>query len=292
MATSYHESILAEIMLSHSVHDICLIGPRGCGKSALVQRLAKVLGYDTEPIMMYQDMTARDLLQQRTTLPNGDTVWRFSPLVQAALEGKMAILDGIHRMHAGTLAVLHRLIHERELQLYDGTRLLGGQRYEEAKKLQTDQEMEAKKILKIQDNFRIVALAEPPSSSGKGQWLNTEVLSMFMFHEMRPLSSLEELHVVQSLTGQDKIPPALSSIMHLTEKLRQSEDVSLSTIANSLSTRQLVRIARRLKRFPSEDIHELVHKACLARFLPALPREALETMLKDMSIEKSEDATR
>ena len=36
---------------------------------------------------MNQDMSARDLLQQRYTLPNGDTAWRHSPLVQAALDG-------------------------------------------------------------------------------------------------------------------------------------------------------------------------------------------------------------
>lgn len=53
-------------------------------------------------------MTARDLLQQRYTLPNGDTAWRPSPLVTAALEGRLVILDGIHRINPGTLAVLQR----------------------------------------------------------------------------------------------------------------------------------------------------------------------------------------
>lgn len=53
-------------------------------------------------------MTARDLLQQRYTLPNGDTAWRPSPLVTAALEGKLVLLDGIHRINPGTLAVLQR----------------------------------------------------------------------------------------------------------------------------------------------------------------------------------------
>ena len=81
--TSYHESLLAELLLSHAVHDFCIIGPRGCGKSVIIQKISEILGYDLEPIMLYQDMTARDLLQQRTTLPNGDTVWRFSPLVEA-----------------------------------------------------------------------------------------------------------------------------------------------------------------------------------------------------------------
>jgi len=103
VSTGYHDLLLSEVMLSHSVRDFCLVGPRGCGKSILVQRLADLLGYDLEPIMLYQDMTARDLLQQRTTLDTGDTVWRHSPLVTAALEGRMAVLDGIHRIHRGTL---------------------------------------------------------------------------------------------------------------------------------------------------------------------------------------------
>lgn len=95
--TAYHDSLLAELLLSHSVHDFCIIGPRGCGKTILVEKLGQILGYEVEPIMLYQDMTARDLLQQRTTLSNGDTVWKYSPLVEAALSGKMAVLDGIHR---------------------------------------------------------------------------------------------------------------------------------------------------------------------------------------------------
>ena len=57
---------------------------------------------------IFQDMTSRDLLQQRMTLPSGDTTWRPSPLVTAALEGSLAVLDGVHRVNAGTFAVLHR----------------------------------------------------------------------------------------------------------------------------------------------------------------------------------------
>ena len=84
---------------SHTIQDFCVVGPKGCGKSIVVQQLADLLGYEVEPIMLYQDMTSRDLLQQRTTTANGDTVWRYSPLVTAALEGKMAVLDGVHRIH-------------------------------------------------------------------------------------------------------------------------------------------------------------------------------------------------
>ena len=118
-------------------------------------------------------MTARDLLQQRTTLPNGDTVWTNSALVTAALEGKMTVLDGVHRLHRGTMTVLHRLVHDRELQLYDGTRLVRHDRFEalraECGNASEDQMNSDKKIFKIKPNFRLVALAEPPSASAAGE---------------------------------------------------------------------------------------------------------------------------
>lgn len=195
-------------------------------------------------------------------------------------------------MHKGTLAVLHRLIHDRELQLYDGTRLLGKDHYEKAKEFcqcSTDQEMAARKIFKINDNFRVVALAEPPTLGGsaKGQWLTSEILSMFFFHEMRSLSKLEEHHVLQSLTGGEP-SDSMTTILQLTYALRKSENSALASTANSLSTRQLVRIAKRQRQFPNEDVYELIQKACLVRFLPPLARESLETMMKDMGVEKLE----
>lgn len=62
-------------------------------------------------------MTSRDLIQQRTTLPNGDTVWKHAPLVNAALEGKLAILNGLHRLHPSTVAVLQRYVYAYILNL-------------------------------------------------------------------------------------------------------------------------------------------------------------------------------
>lgn len=106
--TDGQNNLIHEMLQSCNVGDFCLVGPRGCGKSILVNKMAEMLGKETELIVMYQDMTSRDLIQQRTTLDNGDTIWRYSPLIQAALEGKIAILDGIHRIHPSTLSVLHR----------------------------------------------------------------------------------------------------------------------------------------------------------------------------------------
>lgn len=84
------------------------IGGKGSGKSILVFELARMLKQDLEPIVLYQDMTARDFVQQRTTKINGDTIWKDSPLVRAAKNGNIAVLDGIHRIHNSTISVLHR----------------------------------------------------------------------------------------------------------------------------------------------------------------------------------------
>ncbi|XP_069677328.1 von Willebrand factor A domain-containing protein 8 isoform X2 [Periplaneta americana] len=283
--TKYQEQLLAQLLQSHLVGDFCVIGPRGCGKSATVNRLAALLNYQIEPIVLYQDMTSRDLIQQRTTLPNGDTIWQNSPLVTAALEGKMAVLDGIHRIHPSTLAVIHRLVHDRELQLHDGRRLVRHDRFDEYKNRHnlSEEELSKSGVLRIHPAFRIVALAEPPAQGTMtGQWLSAEVLSLFLFHEMRPLALHEEVHIVKSLYGQ--VGESLASVMKLAHKLRASEDPTLQSLAGSLSTRQLLRIARRMATYPTDSAVAAIQQACLARFLPSLARQALDTILSDAGI--------
>ena len=109
----------------------------------------------------------------------------------------------------------------------------------------------------------------------KKQWLTPEVLSMFLFHTMRPLSQREEQTVV--LGGADKKNnDVINDVIRLAHVLRSSPDAQMTTIANSLSTRQLLRIARRSAKFPGqESSYEAVQKACLTRFLPSLPKDTL-----------------
>ena len=96
---------LASILLSASVGDVAILGGRGVGKQTIASEIARILGQKTEPVLLYQDMSARDLLQQRGTDAAGDTVWRYSPLVNAALEGRIAIVDGLDRLFPGTLVL-------------------------------------------------------------------------------------------------------------------------------------------------------------------------------------------
>jgi MoxR-like ATPase len=89
----YHSSQLVDMMLSHGGgHDFCLVGGQGCGKTELVKQFADKLDYNMHTVYLYKDMSSRELLQQRVTLPNGDTKWQNSPIIDGAINGDLVVL--------------------------------------------------------------------------------------------------------------------------------------------------------------------------------------------------------
>ncbi|XP_018330489.1 von Willebrand factor A domain-containing protein 8 [Agrilus planipennis] len=282
--TPYQQQILEKMLQSTKVTDLCVIGPKGCGKSILTSQLSNLVNKDTEDIVLYHDMTSRDLIQQRTTLENGDTVWRFSPLITAALEGKIAVLDGIHRIHSSTLSVLHRLVHDRELQLYDGKRLISSEKYDKIKENYglSDEQLHESGILKIHSGFQIIALGEPPTTQGVTNWLTPEVISLFLFQEVRPLLKQEETEIISKAFGP--ICNSMKQLIELAHILRSNSDNTLKSLSGHLSTRQLLRIASRLSKFPSNDTYDIIQNTFMSKFLPPLARQALEKTLQRLQI--------
>ena len=75
----------------------------------------------------------------------------------------------------------------------------------------------SRNILPINPSFRIIALAEPPVvGSSKQQWMSPEMLTMFLYHHMRPLSRREEFNVISSLVRIAHPVPALLCVLSLT----------------------------------------------------------------------------
>ncbi|XP_004527380.1 von Willebrand factor A domain-containing protein 8 [Ceratitis capitata] len=296
---AHQRNVLAAMIQSIAVGDICLIGQKGVGKMTLTNHLVHSLNQSVETMILYEDMTSRDLIQQRITSAEGDTVWRDSPLVRAAKYGSIAVLNGIHRLHKSTVTALQRLIQDRELQLCDGTILLHTDRYNALiQQGYTKLELTEKNILKIHDSFRIIALAEPPNPNQPAQnWLTSEMLSLFLFLEVRPLQQSEEYEIIRKLYGE--IDEDINKIINLSHNLRDSNDPTLSNLAGTLSTRQLLKIARRMSAFPSGDqqsnalnsVYDILQNTFLAKFMPALPRAALEDAIARAGIEKSNTRT-
>uniref|UniRef100_A0A3Q1FF48 von Willebrand factor A domain-containing protein 8 n=1 Tax=Acanthochromis polyacanthus TaxID=80966 RepID=A0A3Q1FF48_9TELE len=249
--TPSHSQLMAEMMQSHMAKDICLIGAKGCGKSVIAREFAEILGYSIEPVMLYQE--------------NGDTHW----------------LTYEHTLLSSFGCVLcPRLLHDRELDLYDGTRLMRWDRYQTLKEdLQfTDKQLQERSIFPIHPSFRVLALAEPPvvgastsnssSSGSKGQqWLGPELLTMFVYHTVTPLAKAEEMGLIQGLCPN--VPPEASEqLLRLTHSLRKMND---PTVRARLS------IPTRASLTPS------------TRFLPSLARASLEKNLANCSIEDKPD---
>ncbi|KAJ3061734.1 von Willebrand factor A domain-containing protein 8, partial [Podochytrium sp. JEL0797] len=284
--TEYHRSLLASLILAHSVSDFCIVGEKGVGKSALLRAAIKLLGYRTEYIPLYKDMSARDLLQRRSTNLKGDTIWESSALIKAAVEGSVAILDQIEVAAEGVIASIQSLICEREISLPDGTLLVSQIHYNRLKSVFSDSEMTRRRIIKVHPSFRIVALARPKSESGpKGNWLSPELLNLFVFVPMRTLSYDEEREVIVSICPgiQESL---LNQLLAFANKLRSQHDETLHSLAAALSTRQLIRCVRRLSLFPEDSLYEIILKAQLSQFLPSLTKEALVRLLRDSNIAK------
>ncbi|XP_058445081.1 von Willebrand factor A domain-containing protein 8 [Malaya genurostris] len=285
-STNYQQNLLAELIQSIAVADVCLIGPKGCGKSILASELCRLLDQQVETMVLYQDMTARDLIQKRTTKLNGDTVWQDSSLLLAALSGHVIALDGIHRLHHSTLAILHRLVHDREMQLYDGRRLMRHDRYDRLREQGfTVDDLTDRGILRIDPAFRIIAMAEPHQKTGTN-WITSETLNLFLFHEIRGLSQDEEFSVIDSLYGP--LDGTMHQILKVAQYLRGATDSTMTNLASNLSTRQLLRIARRQHeygdRLSGRSAHSILHNTFLTKFMPNLPRSVLETALRKCAV--------
>lgn len=73
-------------------------------------------------MLLYKDMTSRDLTLRRVTkdVKNSnslvqDTAWEYSPLINAAIHGHLAVLDHIDRLPPTTLSTLASLIQDRQV---------------------------------------------------------------------------------------------------------------------------------------------------------------------------------
>ncbi|KAG3117084.1 hypothetical protein PI125_g4104 [Phytophthora idaei] len=195
--TDTHSTLLAEMIQDHAVgSDLCVLGAKGSGKSALVRLFAHRMGYATELFSLFKDMTARDLLQRRSTDSHGNTQWGDSPLIHAARNGHLAVLDGVHRLGSDSLGVLQRLIQDREIDLADGSKLVSQATYDAivAETNTTGDQSTLSRVSPIHPSFRIISIAEADPATLKGgaaipgkestsAWLSSDSISMFSFHQ-------------------------------------------------------------------------------------------------------------
>lgn len=194
------------------------------------------------------------------------------------------------------------MVHDREVQLYDGKRLLSHDKYAELlDNGYTKEQLDTDGVFRIHPSFRIVALAEPPKGTpmerydfilqyvilflisvsvlcavdSGSNWLTPELLSLFLFHDIRILNKTEEMQIMNELVGllssifkifsvgfipdsliiflsqYGEVSTSMHRILNLAIALREAKDPILKSLSATLSTRQLLRIGHRGSVFAS-----------------------------------------
>lgn len=97
-------------------------------------------------------------------------------------------------------------------------------------------------------------------------------------------------------TQYQTVGPSLEKIINLAHLMRGSADPIVKNLSTTLSTRQLLRLAHRMSVYSPESqrntsnavlnsAYETVQRTFLAKFLPSLPRAALENAIRNVKIQ-------
>ncbi|KAL7746699.1 hypothetical protein RI367_007978 [Sorochytrium milnesiophthora] len=284
---------LHKMVQAHVIgRDIAVVGPRSSGKSELVRYFTRLFGYHFIPVYCYREMTARDLLQRRATNDLGETVWEDAPLVNAAVTGHCCVLEGIDVLPAGVLESLSRLMCDREMTLPDGSVLMHP---ELAKELMQRQQLTQEDLVKqgirvMHPSFRVVitaTLAPQPSSSAASTtlppWFSEELATMCQMVHLNEANVNEERAIIAAAA---QCPAeSLDNIVAFARDLRSEERTSgVMTKTATFSTRQLIRIAKRIAHHNDEDLYRDIHRMCLSSFMPSVARNTLDSLLARHSI--------
>jgi MoxR-like ATPase len=239
--TTEHFHVLQTMLQVHaSRQHMCLLGSTGCGKTAMVRAFGRLLGYEEMLTMhLYADMTNKDLFQQRTTDPEtGNTTWQDSPLLHAAIYGKLVVLDGMEKLPGGMLSSLQQLLVDQSAVLADGTILKPPTEYTLLKEQltrrnahtgevlwqPTDADMRERKIFPVHPAFRVVATARPPlvmsgGSSGSSASGSRGGRDFFVTHDLTTLFRI----VAMPDAGEDALGPVLRQVAKAEIRVLQSE---------------------------------------------------------------------
>jgi von Willebrand factor A domain-containing protein 8 len=253
----------------------------------IIRQFSSILGYKVEYIPMYKDMTLRDLFKRRTTDNEGNTVWQKSPLIDAIVHGRICILDGVDRLGSDILLSLQSLIHDRCLFLIDGSRYISHDRYNDLLNIKSQQELEKDEIYPIHSNFRLIATGLPPSvNESTSSWFSKEVLMLFHCHYIEPLPLENEIDLISQvapnvskklITTLLKLKNEYNNILETDEP--QEIQFSGGNHFKYISTRDLLRVLKRINNFPDESIYECLERTTMTQFLPTEYKKGFADLL-------------
>ena len=149
--------------------DVYLLGSHPAYLRQIAFRFSELCQREVEYVSISRDTTESDLKQRREicrdpgTPAAGPSVrYVDQPVVQAALHGRILVLEGLEKAERNLLPVINNLLENREMALEDGAFLMHPDRYDA---LVADglapAELSRRRLLRVSPDFMVVALGLP-----------------------------------------------------------------------------------------------------------------------------------
>ena len=183
--------------------DMFLIGPPGPMRREVAMMYAELTKKEVEYISLSRDTTETDM-KQRREIKSGTAFHVDQCAVRAATQGRILVLEGIEKAERNVLPVLNNLLENREMQLDDGRFLVSSARYDQLLREHTEQELDAWKLVRVSEDFRVVALGLPVPKY-QGNPLDPPLRSRFQARDINPLPfrvSLLKLYTMHCIAYQ------------------------------------------------------------------------------------------
>ncbi|KAI0265323.1 AAA domain-containing protein [Gloeopeniophorella convolvens] len=270
--------LLTSCLQAHALGwDVSLVPPAqpataSASTSLLVQVLGDVLGYAREAVHVYKELGGRELLMRRVVGDGGATSWEPSPLVLGAWTGRLVHFSGLDVLGA-TAGSIARLLQDREVELWEGKRIVAA----------LDEDETSPDLTVAHPSFRVISTAS--RAAPLRDWLSTEHANMFLPVPAQPMGRAEEAALLRR-TGC--APADVTALLQFAGAYRTRMAPADGALrVRRLGTRALLRIARRLARFPwDRDVRSMLERALLTEFLPATEKAGVEELLEGVGIKK------
>lgn len=237
-----HAAVLRDILDAHSVGERALLvmGYQGVGKNRVVDFLLHRLQCEREYLQLHRDTTAQSLLAS-PSVEDGRLVFEDSPLVRAAINGRILVLDEADKAPVEVVALLKGLIEDGELALPDGRVL----RYDESISVP------GQTSIVIHKDFRLWALANPAGYPFHGNDLAKEMADVFSCHTVPALDPESQARILKSY-GRDLSDKTIQKIILIWQDLIKAHQKGV--LAYPFSIREAVSVARHLSKYPDDGL--------------------------------------
>ena len=234
-----HQRALNSLLEAHFVGEraLLIMGYQGVGKNKVIDYLLHLMNCEREYVQLHRDTTVQSMLSS-PSVENGRIVHNDSPLVRAAINGRVLVIDEADKAPVEVVAMLKGAVEDGEIALPDGRNL----RFEDDGRPET---------ITMHPGFRVWALANPTGYPFHGNDLAREMSDIFSCHTIAPLDRQSQKQVLQSY-GPEVSNKRISKIVSMWEDLGRAH--AKGYISYPFSVREAVSVVRHLNEFPEDEI--------------------------------------